>query len=273
MKKYLSIVILLMGFSLSGLAQKTGIKTKNPQGALHVDAKKNNAASGVPTAAEADDDFIVDANGNVGVGILAPSTKLHLITKGTAAIPIAGIRIEDGTQGSNYVLLSDANGNAKWVNHPVMRPNVMGVVASGPVTEVLSSGTAGYRYSGFSITLTEGDWIVSAGLTFTDIGATISGDLGFWQTAHLSSSSSMLQQVGFSHLGVAGNATCYGAPMIKNGSRGTFLIGFVTGSSVINVPEGATTTIYLLIKDQTTGYYKYRSDYLENFFYAFPIVK
>lgn len=281
MKKYFAIILLLIGFGLSSLAQKTGVNTKNPQGVLHVDAKKNNATTGTPSGTQPDDDFIVDANGNIGIGVLAPSTKLHLISTGTPATPISALRIEDGSQGRNYVLLSDANGNAKWVNHPVMRANVMGEVVTqkGILSNYVvgGSGISGllYRNTGFSITLTEGDWIVSAGLTFVNIGdgMTEPNNLAFWQKAYLSSDTSSVQQIGFSHLGVAGNGTCYGGPMLDNPSRGGYSIGFVTGSSVINVPAGANTTIYLLIENRPSRYYYFRSNFLENYLYAFPLVK
>lgn len=272
-------MILLMGFSLNGLAQNTGVNTKNPQGALHVDAKKNNATTGAPTGTQPDDDFIV-ASGNVGIGVLAPLTKLHLISGGTATTPISAIRIQDGSQGRNYVLLSDANGSAKWVNHPVMTANVVGDVIKG--TRVLSDyvatgpgATPHYRETGFSITLSEGDWIVNTGLTFVQIGAGLAAGstLTFWQRAYLSSSASTVAQVGFSHLGIAGANTCYGGPMHDHPDRGGNSIGFVTGSSIINVPPGATTKIYLLIENQPTGYYEYNSNYLETYFYATPIVK
>ncbi len=273
-------MILLMGFSLNGLAQKTGVNTKNPQGALHVDAKKNNAATGTPTGTQPDDDFIVDASGNVGIGVLAPLAKLHLISGGTATTPISAIRIEDGSQGRNYVLMSDANGSAKWVNHPVMTPNVVGDVIKGTGVSSNFGGsgpgaTLQYRETGFSITLSEGDWIVNTGLTFVEIGASLgAGDnLAFWQRAYLSSSPTTVAQVGFSHLGVGGSNTCYGGPMHDTDTRGGYSIGFVTGSSIINVPPGATTKIYLLIENQPQGYYRYNSDFLETYFYATPIVK
>ncbi len=273
MKKYFSVAILLIGFYLNGLAQKTGVNTKHPQGVLHVDAKKNNATTGAPTGTQPDDDFIVDANGNVGIGILAPSTRLHLRSTGTPAAPIPAIRIEDGTQGANYVLTSDINGSAKWVHHPVMAANVVGV-ASNPATVVVSNyggtGTGSgslYRSTGFTITLTEGDWIVSAGLTFVEMTAG-PNNAAFWQRAYLSSSATQLQQNGFSHLGVGGINTCYGGPMVFNPK-----IGFVTGSSVINVPSGTTTTIYLLIENKLPSYYTYQSDFYENYFYATPIVR
>lgn len=48
----------------------------------------------------------VSSSGNVGIGILSPTSKLHLVGK---------LRIADGTQGLNKVLSSDASGIASWV--------------------------------------------------------------------------------------------------------------------------------------------------------------
>jgi hypothetical protein len=45
-------------------------------------------------------------SGNVGINTIAPTEKLHIAGK---------LRIEDGTQGVNKVLTSDANGVATWV--------------------------------------------------------------------------------------------------------------------------------------------------------------
>ncbi len=49
----------------------------------------------------------VDTAGNVGIGTVSPTNKLHLNGK---------LRISDGTQGLNKVLSSDAIGTASWVS-------------------------------------------------------------------------------------------------------------------------------------------------------------
>ena len=108
----ISIGLLLSGFSYS----QVGINTTNPQGIFNIDGGKDNPSTGSGhTAAEQLNDFTVTAAGNVGIGKIAPSTKLHITTGGTAATPNAtGFRLEDGNQGKNKVLTSDASGIGTW---------------------------------------------------------------------------------------------------------------------------------------------------------------
>ena len=58
-------------------------------------------------------------NGRVGIGINSPTTLLHIYGS------TSSFRLQDGSQGSGYVLTSDVNGNATWA------PNV-GNGATGP---------------------------------------------------------------------------------------------------------------------------------------------
>jgi hypothetical protein len=54
--------------------------------------------------------LIID-EGNVGIGTINPSTRLHINNGATAG----AIRITDGTQAAGKVLTSDANGVGSWV--------------------------------------------------------------------------------------------------------------------------------------------------------------
>lgn len=71
------IFILLSIVSVTAFSQ-TGVDTNNPQGTLHVDGAGDNATTGIPTTAEAANDFVVTDTGDVGVGTITPHTKLEV---------------------------------------------------------------------------------------------------------------------------------------------------------------------------------------------------
>lgn len=72
-KKITSFILLGITFSLFA---QVGINTKDVKGAFHVDGKIDNLSTS--TNEQADNDFIVTTNGNVGVGTITPITKLDL---------------------------------------------------------------------------------------------------------------------------------------------------------------------------------------------------
>ncbi|ANF49107.1 hypothetical protein A0O34_00405 [Chryseobacterium glaciei] len=90
-----------------------GINTANPQGAFHIDGQKNNPATGVPNTTEQSDDYVVTANGNVGIGLTNPTAKLE-VNSGTAGV--SGLKFDNinnsTSVSSNLALLGvDAAGN------------------------------------------------------------------------------------------------------------------------------------------------------------------
>lgn len=75
------LVFLMVLYCAFGYAQ-TGIGTRNPLGALHLDGAKDNAAT--PTAAQLTNDVIVNATtGFIGMGVLAPAVPLDMRSAGT----------------------------------------------------------------------------------------------------------------------------------------------------------------------------------------------
>ncbi|AZA80192.1 hypothetical protein EG347_07190 [Chryseobacterium sp. G0186] len=61
-----------------------GIGTKNPYGALHVDAAKDNTTTGTPTAAQVANDVVINkSTGFIGVGVLTPQVKLDMRSVGS----------------------------------------------------------------------------------------------------------------------------------------------------------------------------------------------
>lgn len=98
------------------LQAQVGINTQSAytNTLLHIDAKGNTSGT-----TNSSDDVVIDASGNIGIGTLLPKAKVDIVKDGTASL----MRIEDGKQAANKVLVSDNSGNASWVN----MPSTMGV--------------------------------------------------------------------------------------------------------------------------------------------------
>ena len=167
----ISIGLLLSGFSYS----QVGINTANPQGIFNIDGGKDNPTTGsAHTNAQQLNDFTVTAAGNVGIGKIAPSTKLHITTGGTAIAPNpSGFRLEDGNQKTNLVLTSDSNGVGTW--KPVAETRIPGVIGAGIDVPFITVGEV-YRRTGSYIDLPSGKWEVRVTMLMP-VGGVSSGPL------------------------------------------------------------------------------------------------
>lgn len=268
------LILLFIVFSLGSFAQnKTGVNTKNPQGALHVDPKKNNAATGTPTGTQPDDDFIVDANGNVGIGVLAPSVKLHIKNATSPALTIV-----DGTQLANKILGSDANGVGTWIIPPVTKSSILSNFPTAVFVYPVPTGGTEPIYSLLSIPLSPGKWAVSVGMVFDNLGPNT-----FWQNAYLSSTFfgtpvATITQTNFQHLGPAGISTSYAGVLTgsvtftPDNVTGTERKGFISGTAIIEVTGTLpSNNIYLMLQNQAVGSYRFNPLAPENYFYAIPV--
>jgi hypothetical protein len=111
-KKMKKSILLLFYLALINTTNaQVGINIDNPKGVFHIDAKNNTNGSN-----NISDDIIVDANGNIGIGTLSPSTKLEIVSEGTNTNPISGFTLKDGNQAIGRVLTSNADGRAMWQN-------------------------------------------------------------------------------------------------------------------------------------------------------------
>lgn len=83
---------------------------------------------------------LITANGNVGIGVAAPTAKLDIQ---------GSIKIANGSQGANKVLVSDANGLATWQtisSSSIAAPLSFSVANSSPTFSATNTGNgrAGY---------------------------------------------------------------------------------------------------------------------------------
>lgn len=105
--KAISIFTCLLPLSIFA---QVGINTVSPAGIFHLDGKQDNTLPGGLTPAHTINDFIIDNNGNVGIGTIAPQARLDI----QADTLYGAFRMVDGTQKSGRVLMADATGNAFW---------------------------------------------------------------------------------------------------------------------------------------------------------------
>lgn len=252
-------------FSVIVYQGQIGINTSNPQNIFHVDGGKDNSPTLPPSALEQANDFIIDNEGNIGVGTILPSVKLEI-----NAVTNGAIKIADGTQGESKVLTSDANGIGSWQTPASIRPTYMGVYPTSNLY-VTTDGTSTPVYTSTYVDLTQGKWIMSAGITLTN-GVP---DTRIWVQAFLSSSSTSISTDGFTHLGPAGASTAYAGALTNsstgvNSVAGDGSLNLLTGNIIINVTD-PTARIYLLIENGTPNAWSYTSSSYENYFYATPV--
>lgn len=265
-KNYLLHIILVLFCNIYSYGQ-FGVGTNTPQGIFHVDAKQNTVVTSTPSNFE--DDVVVSTSGDVGIGTLTPSTKLEI----HSAIPGA-IKIVDGTQGVNKVLVSDNNGIGTWQDLPVFKYMVNGNFT--PNQNIFSSDPAitSVKNSFATITLNKGRWLISSGLTIgLGVSDATTNVIPYWLNLYLSSSTTNIENTTFSYIG-NNIKNSFGGNMIQ--SQGNFdNFNLIKGTTIIDVPND-NTTIYILIqninKDSSGGNVKwqYNSSNYENYLYAIP---
>ncbi|MCC9043611.1 hypothetical protein LNQ81_13100 [Myroides sp. M-43] len=121
MKKIILLMLCVMGFNMFG---QVGINTSLPLKPFHIDAKKDNPPTSMPTADQEKNDVVVDQEGRLGIGTINPSAKLDL--RGNSDLQgnvnIGGvlslnneIKLENRTGEIGSYLMSQGAGKApKW---------------------------------------------------------------------------------------------------------------------------------------------------------------
>lgn len=116
MKKGFLLIFSLLSIGLCN--SQVGVNILNPQGVFHIDPKGNTGATG----ANFSDDIIVNSNGNMGIGTLAPQTKLHIASSDGTPF----IRIQDPSEevSDGKFLVSNATGAGSWAPKPQLSGKV-----------------------------------------------------------------------------------------------------------------------------------------------------
>lgn len=245
----LTLLTITFGYS------QVGINTQSPQGVFHVDAGKNNNETGAPTIDQQADDFTILKSGDVGIGTTAPTARLHIVSKSGSVV-----RIEDGTQGENKILVSDSDGNASWRSSSATRPVVFGVLP-GSTPNVTSSTDV---YLNTNITLPPGSWMVSMGTTVWKAVANTAASWFIFTLADSATAYAATADVDTAHSGA--QIGVLGAP-----NSNTFSFG--SGSLAITNSGTSNKTYYLWarrVEGDATMRSPMSSSVLERYFYAIP---
>lgn len=123
MKTNIYLIVLCLFCAHSYTYSQVGINTSSPRGVLHIDPAKNTPDTGTPTAAQVADDFIVTADGRVGLGTVSPSSAARMDIQGS-------VKINNGNLiENNSRLITDANGVGMWMQ---VKNNIkLGVLGAG----------------------------------------------------------------------------------------------------------------------------------------------
>lgn len=139
--------LLFAGFLVvNTISAQIAINTSNPQGAFHVDGGRDNSATGTPTTAQQLNDFVVTSAGRVGVGTVAPNTK---------------VEINSGTSNTSGLTFTNFNSAA-----PISTGQTLGVDASGNVITLVNPAVA-------NVTTVEVASSTGAAYNVNDLGYTV----------------------------------------------------------------------------------------------------
>lgn len=162
MKKIFYYVTFLCSVAINGQSGNVGINNANPQTQFHIDGQKDNPKSQtIPSTTQLNNDFAIDKNGFVGIGVLPDNTaRVNIHTDNSINTEIGkGFRLKDGTEGNgNLLSLLNTNGDVIWKKRiatvpPTWQPTSFPI----PVNSDL-------QFTGTTITLPPGKWLIRSSL-------------------------------------------------------------------------------------------------------------
>lgn len=149
MKRIFNITLTLISINLFS---QVGIGTEYPKKTLHIDGKSDNTS----TIDKPENDIVIDNNGNLGIGIITPSNRLHILNNKTES----SFKLVDGTQGQSKVLtVINSNGELAWNFKQTTK-----VVSYDGANFYTGAVNSDMKYIGRKVTLEPGKWLVRTNL-------------------------------------------------------------------------------------------------------------
>lgn len=160
------LLLLCTSIVESVFSQGVAINTQNSGSGtvFQIDAAGDNATS--VTATQALNDIVIMNTGNIGVGTVSPTNRLHVKT----ASGQGALRINDGTEKSGRVLYSQLDGTSVWFPYGsyTLKEIPLGANRTFTISEVNNI----FKYSGTSFKLEPGIWMIDVQLlVYHDTGA------------------------------------------------------------------------------------------------------
>lgn len=164
MKKNFRLVMLFTVLSVAKLIGQVGISTNNPLATLHVDGAKDNPNMGIPNSAQESNDAVVTSTGQLGVGIIKPTTKFQVVANTANANRFTLIDAPTGT--NQYVTLALRN------TSPLATGNysILGFTNSGPASGGANWGLGTIRTGAVSASGSEEEFFIanSTGVAYNE---------------------------------------------------------------------------------------------------------
>lgn len=218
----------------TNLSAQIGINTDNVYSGLvlHIDPSANNSGS---ASTKYLDDVVVSKAGNVGLGTVTPSTKLHVVTGGTKTSPNPQLRIEDGTQGLDKVLTSSNDGTARWDFYTP--GSALGTFDANGVT--ISLPNSAFANTKAKISLYPGKWVIIYNMSLTcNSVAGISVGSKLWVKSSIADATSLGT--------LASSADIIGARLFC-GATFVNYSGLINGKCIVENTTSGVKDYYLLV--------------------------
>ncbi len=149
MKKNRSIPYTLLAYILCFFSGKTaaqvGVFTHKPAQILHIDAAKDNGET--PDALKLSNDIVVNATGNMGVGLLNPVTRLDLRSADNKGIIGVGTSTQTPTEAGAGAIRYNSGGfleysdGEQWIALPLKAPTKALVNANKTSLQSIANNT------------------------------------------------------------------------------------------------------------------------------------
>lgn len=223
--------LLILPFFCVNIFSQVGVNIANPKGVFHVDGSKDNPSTGMPSALQEQNDFIITSSGDVGVGTINPTSKLHTQSNKN----YGAFQMQDGSEGNGKVLTSDSMGKTTWITNVAITPISFGVLNGN--TQVVASNMC----LGHKITLKQGKWLIYIGqLLNSKSPGTMNNNM--WVRLTLSSNASSINKTGFDFIASSFASGWLGPAR----SVASDAYSFISGVMPVNVKD-SSVTLYVWI--------------------------